>query len=113
MRTLWVGTVVAWSMGGIIAMASMGSARAATDAPRLLTVAQAGDSPHEETSYIGNAGSKKYHKSSCRLAKKIRANNSVSFSSIEQAQQAGYTACKSCFSSKRGQQRAAADSAAM
>ncbi len=46
--------------------------------------------------YIGNAESKKYHQASCEFVKKMTKNNRVEFSSPEQAEKAGYTACKIC-----------------
>ncbi len=46
--------------------------------------------------YVGSSEAKKYHRASCEFVKKITKNNRVEFSSPEQAEKAGYTACKVC-----------------
>jgi len=52
--------------------------------------------PATQHNYVGSANSDKYHKPSCRWAKNIKENNAVWFSTKEEAEQAGYTACKTC-----------------
>ena len=58
-----------------------------------------------EKAYVGNSSAKKYHKPSCRWAGKISAKNRVEFPSAEEAEKAGYKACKVCLKkpkSRRG-----------
>ena len=46
--------------------------------------------------YVGTKRSNKYHYSSCRWAKKIKADNLRTFNSSKEAQAAGYVPCKVC-----------------
>ncbi len=46
---------------------------------------------------VGNSSSKKFHKTSCRYAGKINEKHRVAFGSAEEAEKAGYAACKVCF----------------
>ncbi|WP_165450606.1 Ada metal-binding domain-containing protein [Intestinimonas massiliensis (ex Afouda et al. 2020)] len=46
--------------------------------------------------FIGSVESDKYHYPSCRHAKKITDANAIWFSSAEDAQAHGYSACKVC-----------------
>lgn len=47
-------------------------------------------------SYVASSDSDKFHKPGCRHAQKITDSNKVSFSSKEDAANAGYVACKVC-----------------
>jgi hypothetical protein len=46
--------------------------------------------------FVGSSKSSIYHRPDCRWAKEIRPNNEVWFSSCEEAEAAGYKACKVC-----------------
>ena len=50
----------------------------------------------KEAQYVGSAKSDKYHRLSCKWAKKISQSNMVYFKKIEEAKSKGYTACKVC-----------------
>ena len=50
----------------------------------------------QEMSYVGSSKSNKYHRPSCTSAQRIKPANLVSFSSKEEAMQAGYVPCKVC-----------------
>lgn len=54
--------------------------------------------PQVKTSgkYVGSTDSDKYHKSTCRWAKKIKKHNETWFDTVGEAQQKGYKACKVC-----------------
>lgn len=49
-----------------------------------------------QTTYIGSVESNKYHKSTCRWAKKILEENRIYFSSKAEATGAGYSPCGTC-----------------
>jgi competence protein ComEC len=49
-----------------------------------------------EVSYAGNKNSKKFHRPTCRWAKRIKTSNLVVFKSRKEAEDAGYIACKVC-----------------
>ncbi len=46
--------------------------------------------------YVGSAGSNKYHRPTCRYCNSIREDNLVYWDTIEEAEEAGYVACKVC-----------------
>lgn len=50
----------------------------------------------KECVLVGSKNSDKYHQASCSLAKKIKPENLVCFSSIEDAQAKGYQPAKCC-----------------
>ncbi|MBI3406552.1 MAG: hypothetical protein HY046_13955 [Acidobacteria bacterium] len=50
--------------------------------------------------FVGNASSKKYHRTSCRSVGKMKAANRVEFSTSEEAEKAGYTPCQICLKKK-------------
>jgi hypothetical protein len=54
-----------------------------------------GISSHEE-SLVGSKSSKKYHHPDCRFAQKIKPENLISFSGVEDAKREGYLPCKFC-----------------
>ena len=55
-------------------------------------------SPQVKTSgtYVGSTDSDKYHKPTCRWAKKIKKYNETWFDTTAQAKERGYKACKVC-----------------
>ncbi|MGV8174729.1 MAG: Ada metal-binding domain-containing protein [Methanothrix sp.] len=50
----------------------------------------------EEDLLVGSITSKKYHRPDCRYAQKIKPENLISFSSIDDAMKQGYIPCKVC-----------------
>ncbi|MBI3483759.1 MAG: hypothetical protein HY012_01205, partial [Acidobacteria bacterium] len=46
--------------------------------------------------FVGNKNSKKYHVVACQYAKKMSPKNRVEFNSTDEAEKAGYVACKVC-----------------
>lgn len=54
------------------------------------------DSPREGYKYVGSVNSNKYHKPSCRWAKKIKPQNEVWFRDEEDAKRHRYVPCKVC-----------------
>jgi len=54
-----------------------------------------GISSHEE-SLVGSKSSRKYHRPDCRFAQKIKPENLISFSGVEDARREGYLPCKVC-----------------
>jgi micrococcal nuclease len=48
------------------------------------------------TYFVGSKNSNKFHTPDCIWAKKIKPENLIVFSSIEEAEKAGYVACKIC-----------------
>lgn len=59
------------------------------------TVQSTGTAVRDET-YVGSAQSNKFHYPGCRMAKKINEGNLITFSSREEAVNAGYIPCKVC-----------------
>lgn len=59
------------------------------------TVQSTGTAVRDET-YVGSAQSNKFHYPGCRMAKKINEGNLITFSSREEAVNAGYISCKVC-----------------
>lgn len=55
-----------------------------------------GSALDEEDLLVGSITSKKYHRSECRYAQKIKPENLISFSSIDDAMNQGYIPCKVC-----------------
>ena len=49
-----------------------------------------------ESTYVASRKAKKYHRTSCQYAAKIKDENLVSFDSAAQAQAAGYAPCGAC-----------------
>ena len=58
-------------------------------------VQSTGTAVRDET-YVGSAQSNKFHYPGCRMAKKINEGNLITFSSREEAVNAGYISCKVC-----------------
>ncbi|MDD1760278.1 MAG: hypothetical protein LUQ44_06700 [Methanothrix sp.] len=54
-----------------------------------------GISSHEE-SLVGSKSSRKYHHPDCRFAQKIKPENLISFSGVDDARREGYLPCKFC-----------------
>jgi len=52
--------------------------------------------PAPAAAFIGNKDSKVYHKAGCKLAAKMKAENKTTFATKEEAEKAGYKACKTC-----------------
>ena len=50
----------------------------------------------QQTKYVGSKNSNKYHKTTCRFAKSISPSNLIEFTSIKEAEEAGYIPCKVC-----------------
>ncbi|MDD1723060.1 MAG: hypothetical protein LUQ15_06275 [Methanothrix sp.] len=50
----------------------------------------------QEDALVGSITSKKYHRPDCRYAQKIKPENLVSFSGLEEARSEGYLPCKVC-----------------
>jgi hypothetical protein len=50
----------------------------------------------QEDALVGSVTSKKYHRPDCRYAQKIKPENLVSFSGLEEARSEGYLPCKVC-----------------
>ena len=49
-----------------------------------------------EESLVGSKSSRKYHRPDCRFAQKIKPENLISFSGVEDARREGYLPCKVC-----------------
>ena len=49
-----------------------------------------------DVTYVGNKNSKKFHRPTCRWAKRIKTTNVVVFKSRKEATDAGYVTCKVC-----------------
>ena len=49
-----------------------------------------------EQAYIASKHGEKYHLHSCRMAKRIKNENRVSYASVSDAQMAGKTPCRIC-----------------
>jgi hypothetical protein len=49
-----------------------------------------------EYRYVGSTTSNKYHRPDCSYAKKIKDENKIFFSDVEEAEEAGYLPCKVC-----------------
>lgn len=47
--------------------------------------------------FVGNKGTKKFHKGSCKLCREIRLKNRVTFESRDAAKDAQYSPCKYCY----------------
>ena len=52
--------------------------------------------PATEYKYVGNVKTKKYHKLTCKSAKKMKPKNCIYFKSKEEAEKQGYAPCKVC-----------------
>ena len=52
--------------------------------------------PISDTTYYGNKNSKKFHKSDCKYAKDIKAENCYKTNSRDELILKGYTPCKNC-----------------
>ena len=50
----------------------------------------------EESAFVGSAKGSKYHLPSCKLAKKIKPENMVTFKDVAEAERKGYEPCKAC-----------------
>ena len=46
--------------------------------------------------FVGNTGSKIFHRADCPAAKKMKADKKVALASREEAEKKGYKACKLC-----------------
>ena len=52
--------------------------------------------PAAAAAFVGNKDSKIYHKADCKMAAKMKAENKTTFATKEEAEKAGYKACKTC-----------------
>lgn len=52
--------------------------------------------PQTDAAYVGNIGTKKFHVETCRYAVNMKDTKKITFHSIEEALQAGYSPCKTC-----------------
>lgn len=52
--------------------------------------------PQVTRTYVGNASTSKFHKSSCSYVDKIKSANYVNFASRDEAVNSGYVPCKKC-----------------
>lgn len=52
--------------------------------------------PQITRTYVGNASTSKFHKSSCSYVDKIKSANYVTFASRDEAVNSGYVPCKKC-----------------
>lgn len=68
----------------------------AQDTPEKVTYNSDSSSSDSSGDFVGNSNSHKFHKSSCKWAKKIGSSNKVTFSSRDEAINQGYQACKVC-----------------
>jgi len=69
----------------------------ARDAKRGLWSEEASkESQKEDTYFVASKKSNKYHRLDCSYAAKIKPENLVTFSSVEEAEKAGYIPCKVC-----------------
>jgi len=50
----------------------------------------------EESAFVGSAKGGKYHLPSCKMAKKIKPENMVTFKDAAEAESKGYEPCKTC-----------------
>ena len=76
-----------------------GSTTTTTKAPATTTTISSGETTTTQASSGSFVGSKKsdvYHYPSCGSAKSIKPENLVTFSSVEEAKNAGYRPCKKC-----------------
>jgi hypothetical protein len=55
----------------------------------------------KEKPFVGNKNSKKYHTRECEWGKKISPKNRIEFSTVEEAEKAGYAACKVCHPNRK------------
>jgi beta-lactamase superfamily II metal-dependent hydrolase len=62
------------------------------------TTATVAETTAEQQQYVGNKNSKKYHKKSCPSVEVMLDKNKVYFSNKKEADEKGYTPCKSCMS---------------
>lgn len=67
------------------------------DEPASLKQHAASEDPESSSQkLVGSTSSNKYHQLDCRYATKIKSENRVYFSSVEEAEKKGYQPCKSC-----------------
>lgn len=52
--------------------------------------------PSAQYKYVGSVNSNKYHRLSCKWAKKIKPKNAVYFKDKKEAEEKGYKPCKVC-----------------
>lgn len=50
----------------------------------------------EADKFMGSSGSETYHRASCQHAARIKAENTIRFATLEEAQRAGRKACQTC-----------------
>lgn len=76
-----------------------GSTTTTTKASATTTTISSGETTTTQTSggpFVGSKNSNVYHYPSCGSAKSIKPENLVTFSSVEEAKNAGYRPCKKC-----------------
>lgn len=73
------------------------------DASRTAAASKAAPAP----AFVGHRKTKKYHKPECRYVQKVAEGSRIFFSSREEAETAGFTACKSCKPNEGAASRAA------
>lgn len=55
----------------------------------------------KQPAFVGNKSSKKYHVTTCRMAKVIAPKNRIEFQNAKEAEDLGYVACKICKPNKK------------
>ena len=89
--------VASMSLGPIQVMAANESSSQATVKTTATNTALAVSSVTKHiVKLIGNSETKKFHKPSCELVKKITKGNKVGFASSAEAKKAGYEPCSLC-----------------
>lgn len=75
---------------------NFGTTGAATKVVQQRSTSSSGSRSYSDYAYIGNANSRKFHKSSCSSVRDMKDYNKVGFDSRSEAIDAGYTPCKRC-----------------
>ncbi len=84
---------VLFSVGPVLAMAATESPVHATP---MAATSSAAVTVKKVVKIIGNSETKKCHKPSCELVKKMNKENRVEFASLAEAKKAGYEPCQVC-----------------
>ena len=75
---------------------NFGTSGAAQKVAPVRSSSSSGSRDYSDSPYIGNANSRKFHKSSCSSVRDMRDYNKVGFDSRSEAINAGYEPCKRC-----------------
>ena len=73
-----------------------GTSGAAREVVQQRSTSSSGSRSYSDYAYIGNANSRKFHKSSCSSVRDMKDYNKVGFDSRSEAIDAGYQPCKRC-----------------